>query len=320
MRAEEIVMRIRSPQRKSFNTVPFLLTVFLLAAAPTSQLRATGSNTALFLPAVTYPSGGQFAASVAAGDLNGDSKVDVVVVNANSNTVGVLLGNGDGTFQPVVTYGSGGRVPFSVAVADVNGDKKPDLLVVNSCATTCASGSVGVLLGNGDGTFQSAVTYDSGGQRPSVAVGDVNGDDKLDLLVGNYRSIGVLLGNGDGTFQPAVTYGLGLTGFAYSLAVADFNGDGKLDLIVAVGCIDYPTCTSGAVDLLQGNGDGTFQAAVTYSSGGCEATSEARSVSVADLNGDGIPDVLVGNFSCGAASVLLGNGDGTFQTAVQSGP
>ena len=107
-----------------------------------------------------------------------------------NGTVGVLLGNGDGTFQTAVTYGSGGYYADSVAVADVNGDGKPDLVVANACASSsnCANGgSVGVLLGNGDGTFQAAVTYGSGGQYEpdSVAVADVNGDGKPDLLVAN---------------------------------------------------------------------------------------------------------------------------------------
>jgi hypothetical protein len=103
-----------------------------------------------------------------------------------------LLGSGNGTFQPAVTYGSGGYYAFSVAVADVNGDGKPDLVAGNACETVDAndlcigSGDVGVLLGNGDGTFHSAVAYGSGGDTAfSVAVADVNGDGKPDLVVGN---------------------------------------------------------------------------------------------------------------------------------------
>ncbi len=132
-------------------------------------------------------------------------------------------------FAPAVTYDSGGLETVSVAVADVNGDGKPDLLVANycasgnSCTNTNFAGVVGVLLGNGDGTFQTAVLYGSGGYYgESVAVADVNGDGKPDLVVANRCAsaggggctnsagvVGVLLGNGDGTFQTAVTYGSG---------------------------------------------------------------------------------------------------------------
>ncbi len=148
----------------------------------------------LFLPAVTYDSGGFGASMVAVADVNGDGKPDLVVANCgscsifNDGSVGVLLGNGDGTFQPAVTYSSGGIIPLFVAIADVNGDGKPDLVVANRCGNNgCLNQApVGVLLGNGDGTFQAAATYFSGGEfASSVAVADLNGDGKPDVLVAN---------------------------------------------------------------------------------------------------------------------------------------
>ena len=161
-------------------------------------------------------------------------------------------------------------------------------------------GIIGVLLGNGNGTFQTAVTYDSGGLNPySVAVADVNGDGKPDLLVANEGSntVGVLLGNRNGTFQTAVTYGSGGLG-AVSVAVADVNGDGKPDLLVA-------NEGSNTVGVLLGNRNGTFQTAVTYGSGGLGAVS----VAVADVNGDGKPDLLVAMVNCGG-SAGCGGSDG----------
>ena len=108
-------------------------------------------------------------------------------VNCTASTVGVLLGNGDGTFQTVVTYDSGGIYANSVVIGDVNGDGKPDVVVGNgSNSPTDALGNVAVLLGNGDGTFQTAVPYHRGGYgASSVAMADVNGDGKLDLVVAN---------------------------------------------------------------------------------------------------------------------------------------
>ncbi len=275
-----------------------------------------------FANAVAYSSGGSIPEAVVVSDVNGDGKPDLVVINQCAapdcpiGSVGVLLGNGDGTFQPATTFDTGGQ-PFALAIADVNHDGKPDIVALNTC-DACTNSLLSVLLGNGDGTFQSPVSYSSGGILPyyggSVAIADVNGDGKPDLIATNRGSVAVLLGNGDGTFQAAVNYSTG--GYnAVSLAVGDVNGDGRLDLIVA-------NRDSSSIGVLLGNGDGTFQAPVSYSSGG----EYPQSVAIADLNGDGKLDLAVAN-GCrtgkcpnGVVTVLLGNGDGTFQAPVNLNP
>jgi len=276
----------------------------------------------VFGPLLAYDPGGSYPIGLAIADLNADGSLDVVVANANSGTVGVLLGNGHGWFEPPLAYNSGGSGPRSVAIGDVNRDGIPDIVVANIFEANGGCG-IGVLLGNGDGTFKAAVTYGSSSAcGDSVVLADLNGDGKLDVAVALSGDIAVLLGSGDGTFQPAVTYGWGGgSGTSWgpnSLAVADLNGDHKLDLVVATGNSNYPL-GNGTVGVLLGNGDGTFQPAVDYDSGG-GLYSYASSLAVADLNGDGEPDIAVTNHCisslCGTVGVLRGNGDGTFQPAV----
>jgi hypothetical protein len=269
-----------------------------------------------------YDSAGSIAASVAIADLNGDGKPDFVVANCGPigiNTCGVgngvlrvSLGNGDGTFQPVLTLDSGGIAARSITAADVNGDGSLDLLVANMCgtSTTCIPGSVGVLLGRGNATFDRATPYDTTYDINWISAADVNGDGTLDLLVtsGGNNRVGVLPGNGDGTFQEITTYAPGGLG-ANGVAAADASGDGTPDLMVANHCDDG--CTSGSLGVLLGTGNGGFQAAARYGSGG----NGAGSIVAADVNGDGTPDVLVANSLSNTAGLLVGRGDGTFQPA-----
>jgi FG-GAP-like repeat len=311
---------------------------------------SSGSNP-IFLTAPTYGAGGSEPYSVAVADVNADGKPDLVVANCAvivpgcnnqaPGSVGILLGNGDGTFQAAMSNDSGGMIAVSVAVADVNGDGNPDLVVANYCETVdkvaCYNspqiGGVAVLFGNGDGTFQSPISYGSGGYyASSMAVADVNGDGKPDIVVANQcvastcattGSVDVLLGNGDGTFRQPVSYSSGGLN-TVSVAVEDLNGDHKPDIVLLNEY--YPTngyFPQGTASVLLGNGDGSFQSAVTYASGGYGAAS----VTVADVDGNGEPDIVIANIcadtlctSSGAVGVLLNNGDGTFKAPISFAP
>ena len=189
-----------------------------------------------------FNAGGQlyaegFPEGVAVGDFNGDGKLDTVLAGGGSTTYpysgyAVSLGNGDGTF----TQASGSPVSLgqdlsAIVAGDFNGDGKLDLIVADGVANT-----VTVLLGNGNGTFQTAGTFATGNQPGAMVAGDFNNDGKLDVAVANAGdgTVTLLLGNGDGTFTeaPGSPYTVGNSPTA--IAAADFNGDGKLDLAVAV--------------------------------------------------------------------------------------
>lgn len=239
--------------------------------------------------------------SIAVGDFNHDGKLDLAVttVDTNANNVAILLGRGDGTFLPAQYY-TVGVSPYSIVAADLNHDGNLDLAVANSL-----SNYVSILLGNGDGTFRP------GPQSPAVpqpadyiVAGDFNGDGEIDLAATGNNIISVLLGNGDGTFQNAVV--TAPTFSVWSIGPGDFNGDGKLDLATA-GSFGY----GGSVNILLGNGDGTFRYGASYPGG-----TAPESMAVADLNGDHKLDLAIADSDGNGISVLLGRGDGTFRKAV----
>jgi hypothetical protein len=235
---------------------------------------------------------------IAAGDVNGDSKLDLLFTSFTD--IAVLLGNGDGTFQSS-KQSPAAATPRSPLVADFNHDGRLDIALVNQ------GGGISILLGNGDGTFGPVNNFPiTGGSVPNaLAAGDFNGDGILDLAATNPgpanalgTTVSVLLGNGDGTFGSPTDFTVETDPFP--VVAADFNGDGKLDLAVA------NNQSASVVSVLLGQGDGTFLPKMDFPVGPFPVA-----LASADFNGDGRLDLAVGGAPT-ALSILSGNGDDTF--------
>jgi sugar lactone lactonase YvrE len=263
-----------------------------------------GNGDGTFTSTTTSPTVGQYPDGIAVGDFNGDGIPDLAVTSVDQSEVVILLGKGDGTFNAGPTLSTSGT-PQWIATADFDGDGNADLAVVNGTA-------VSIFLGNGDGTFKSSITVPSVGTSPvGLGVGDFNGDGIPDLAIASTAlngPVSIFLGKGDGTFTAGTANPIpGNDIYPLGIAVGDFNGDGILDLAVT----NYDAANQNAVAILLGNGDGSFKTPVLYGGVG----SNFHDLAVADLNGDGVADLVVAQFWSGPASTLLGNGDGTFQSA-----
>ena len=267
-------------------------------------LTASGNGDGTFLTPPFFLTG-LSPTSLAADFLDGDAFLDLVTTNA-TNDVSLLLGNGDGTFQEDVRFDAGFGPP-AVSIGDVDGDGNLDLVVARN------QDEISVLLGDGAGSFQDGdarlifLTYSppdlsGAGSLSGVVAAHLNDDAFLDVIVAvNFGGfVSVLLGTGtaDPLFGDAQTFA---AGGPEMVAVADLNGDGFLDAVT-------PNGNFRDLSILQGNGDGTFQAEQRLDTGDF-----SRWVEIADVNDDGFPDLITANVTEDNVSVLLGNGDGTFQ-------
>jgi hypothetical protein len=256
--------------------------------------------------------------SVAIADFNADGKVDLAVADGQSGngSIDLLFGNGDGTFGSASSFFIGtGLASFFLTTADFNRDGQPDLVVAYENGT-----AIGVLLGNTNPTvtnpFQPLQDYGNLGNPISIAVSDFNNDGNPDLAVVNEtgNSVSILLGSSTGTFAAQVPYKVGNSSdpAPNSVAAGDFNGDGNIDLAVV-------NPNENSFSILLGQGDGSFQPQTTYSLAQAGTPLSPYSIATYDFNGDGRLDLAITNYFGNNVSVLLGNGDGTFQAAMNYG-
>ena len=250
--------------------------------------------TGKFMPKVDYLVGsGPWALAVA--DVNKDGRNDIVVANANSNTVSVLINNGNGTFAAGATYITGLN-PRAVAVGDLNNDGYPDIVVANNGFT-----NVTVLKNNGDGTFGGRADISAGGNPSSVALADLDGDGNLDIVITNTNSntLAVLTNDGAGNFPSLHSFASGTA--PWWSAIADMNRDGGVDVVVA------NSLTNSTLSILSNIGSGNVALNSSFGVG-----SFSRGVAAADFNNDGRLDLIAPNSTSNTVSLYPQDGSGNF--------
>ncbi len=265
------------------------------ASVSGSSYLAFGDGAGRFGVPIALPQG-----VLAAADFNRDGHADLLFSDPNGG-IDVALGHGDGTFAAPTQFRFGDVSTWfgALAVGDLNGDGKLDIASSYSAPERDSATGLAVLLGNGDGTFGAAqllpTVIVAQGYRNQLAMGDVDGDGHVDLVLSQPAGLQLFAGHGDGTLAPGVT--LVTSPIDSGFALADLNGDHALDLLV-------PDDDQDTLSVLLGRGDGTFVTRASYS-----LDTPPISVLVADLNSDGHPDVTV--IGVDFAVALGGNGDGT---------
>jgi hypothetical protein len=269
------------------------LALGLTAGLATTSLRAS-TLPDFSAPPYPHPGLGRSASDIAVGDLNGDGHTDIVTANNGSTDVGVSVALGDGTGELALLgfFGSGPRVN-SVALADLNGDGRLDAVTANGNST------MSVLLGNGSGALGSEVLYPYAGAA-KIATGDLDGDGDIDVVVLSGTTLSAYLNNGAGILSGSFTRAFATLNCCYhssyaDVVVADVNQDGKTDLAVAIDTYDFGN--EPQVQIMNGNGNGTFQATTYYrypNVGGRPVAYHTGSIAVADVTRDGSPDLVLG--------------------------
>lgn len=250
----------------------------------------------------TIPVQGDVPDSITTGDFDGDGNLDLAIVNRESDTVEIYLGDGNGGFSLAMgsPFSSGGNDPVSIISDDFDGDGDMDLALVN-----VSSDNVAVFFNQGGGQFAPAMgsPFSSGGDAPvAIVSGDFDGDGNLDLAVINNDSsdVAVFLNQGGGQFTPAAGSPFPSGGTQpTAITSADFDGDGDLDLAI--------THTFGGVSVFLNNGSGEFSQFTTLT----DEISQPFAIIAADLVCNGIQDLIVGNNS-DEITVFLGDGTGDF--------
>lgn len=269
---------------------------------------AATATSPMFVPSPPYDNlASPYTGPLAVADFNHSGHLGLAVGEINNEAAAILFGRGDGSFAfSSANFANALGMPISaIQPADFNGDGNLDLAFANGIA-----GQSPVVLGYGDGAFNTAGDLNGGIFPNGLAVGDFNGDGRLDVVVVSGGStaypgsgLKVSLGNGDGTFTVANGSPIPLGKDLCAIMTADFNGDGKLDLAVT-------DCGGNAVMILVGNGNGTFGTPTTIAFG-----NQPYSIVTGDFNNDGKLDLAVANQGDGTVTLLLGNGDGTFTQA-----
>jgi hypothetical protein len=278
----------------------------VIANSGTDNLNITfGLGNGTFVSQMIYSTGfDSHPQDVITGDINNDNNLDIIVVNSKHDSIGTIMGYGNGSFAAETVHSTGaGSHPSAVVLGDFNNDNRSDLLVVNT-----DTDSIAMFVGYDYALFETPKTYQSAENvGPYVVVtSDFNYDNYLDIAVAFFYSgtVSILLGYGNGSFHDMMTYPQEIDSTLSALSVADVNKDGNLDIVVA----DSGT---NNILILFGYGNGSFATSMTISTG---SNSMPTAIAIADFNKDDSLDIAVINFYSNNVGILLGYGNGSFAT------